>query len=236
MTGKELKSYCRRCGGSRHHETLSEHAFPWSESDAPIEGNDTWSVIQCAGCRTVSFCHTHWFSEDYEATEDGGYRVIEHRDLYPPAPPRRMPEWGADLFHALTMQQQWVRGLHSDIYAALGMKAYSLAAMGIRTLVDFVVTSKAGDYGTFSDKLARLRQRGLTEAQEKITDAAFDAGSAAAHRGHIPTMKEAYLMLDIAEKLFEQFYIEPSLEGQRKKDADRLRANTPPRVKPPKKE
>jgi hypothetical protein len=38
-------------------------------------------------------------------------------------------------------------------------------------------------------------------------------------------------MLDIAEGLFEQFFVEPSREHQRVRDADRLKANTPPRIK-----
>jgi hypothetical protein len=145
MSDKGLMSYCRGCGGARHHVTLSEHAFPWSDDDTPIDGNDIWSVTQCAGCRTVTFCHTHWFSEDQEPTDDGSeIRTIVHRDLYPPAPPRRKPEWGTEMFLAFSFNDRWVRSLHEDIYAALGMKAYSLAAMGIRTLVDFVISSKGG--------------------------------------------------------------------------------------------
>jgi hypothetical protein len=231
MSDKNLMSYCRKCGGKRHHLALSEHPFPWHEDDAPIDGNDIWSVLQCAGCRTVTFCHTHWFSEEYETADDGNSQVIVHRDLYPPSPPRPKPEWGFEGFLALNMENQWVLSLHSDIYAALGMNAYLLAAMGTRTLVEFVITSKVGEARTFGEKLDRMRAQSLiSDTQRGIISAAFDAGSAAAHRGHTPTQQDAYVMLDIAEGLIAQFFVEPSRERQRVRDAERLKANTPPRI------
>ena len=44
-----------------------------------------------------------------------------------------MPEWGTglDAFLCHTSEDLWIGDLHADIYAALGMKAYALAAMGI---------------------------------------------------------------------------------------------------------
>ena len=108
--------------------------------------------MECGGCYTVTFVHSHWFSEDTDLIE-GGYIPILHRELYPPAPPRKMPEWGTHLMLSVSQNDLSIPQLHADIYSAIGMKAYALAAMGARAIVDFVVTAKAGGDGNFKDKL-----------------------------------------------------------------------------------
>src|ERR1700688_213853 len=117
----ELMSYCRQCGGERHHSVIAEKTRSWDES--PVSGSDTWSIVECGGCHTVTFIHSHWFSEDYELTEDGMMQIV-HRDLYPPAPPRKMPEWGIDSYLVFKADDRWIVKLHADIYAAIGMGAH----------------------------------------------------------------------------------------------------------------
>ena len=224
----ELRSYCRQCGGERYHTTIAEKTRSWSEDDA-VEGGDTWSIVECGGCRTVTFVHSHWFSEDCDLAEEG-WAPILHRDLYPPAPPRKMPEWGHQYLLSFNSDDAWIPKLHADIYSAIGMKAYALAAMGARAIVDFVVTAKAGDDGNFKDKLNRIREQGvITETQVDVINAAFDAGSAAAHRGYSPTQKDVDTLLDITEFLLQQIYVDPARDRRQAEAAADLRSNTPPR-------
>jgi hypothetical protein len=228
----ELMSYCRQCGGERYHSVIAEETRPWS--DDAIEGSDTWSMVECNGCHTVTFVHSHWFSEDYDITEDGPTPIL-HRDLYPPAPPRKMPEWGTDGLLCYSLNDSWIIQLHTDIYAAIGIKAYALAAMGMRAIVDFIVTSKAGTKGNFKEKLTRMHQENLiTGTQVEVIDAAFDAGSAAAHRGHSPPLVDVYIMLEITESLLQQFYVDPARQRRLARDADTLKSKTPQRAKPKK--
>lgn len=225
---KELISYCRQCGGDRHHSTIAEKARSWNDHDSPICGSDTWSIVECGGCHTVTFVHSHWFSEDYELSDDGP-APIAHRELYPPAPTRKMPEWGFDAFLCLPADARWIIQLHRDIYAATGMKSYALAAMGTRAIVDFVVTSKAGDEPNFKKKLNRLlEQKLITETQVEVIDAAFDAGSAAAHRGYSPTEQDVYTLLEITESLLEHIYFSPVRRKRQAEAAATLKSKTPP--------
>jgi hypothetical protein len=134
------------------------------------------------------------------------------------------------LWRALSREDQWLAKLYDDIYNALATGAFSLAAMGIRTIVDFVVTSQAGDTGSFAKKLKRVRAAGLiTETQQEILSAAFDVGSAAAHRGYSPARKDVHTLLDIAEALLRQVYIEPMLQRDHAEAATELKKKTPPR-------
>ena len=215
-------SYCRQCGGDRSHTVVARHGSDKPAPPAP--GSDTWSILECRGCGTVTFVHAHWFS--------GGDGPVVHRDLYPPSP-RPLPEWASWLWLVLTFEGQWVDKLHRDIYAALGIGALSLAAMGVRAIVEFVVTSKVGDIGGFARKLGRMRDDGLiSDAQAERLNAVFDAGSAAAHRGYRPTRKDVYALLDITEDLLRQMYIDPMRERFRVEAADALEAKTPLRVRP----
>lgn len=223
-----MDSLCRKCGGDREHLILFAESRPWSDDEYSINGNDSWYVLECRGCHTITFLHRHWFSE--ESDEHG--LPPDHKDLYPPSPTRRKPEWGIDLFLCLKQQDLWIAKLHEDIYAAIGFKALSLATMGIRAIIDFVVTSKACDKGTFADKLGRMFDDGLiTDIQLKVVEAAFDAGSAAAHRGYRPTRDDVYLLLDIAEVLLERFYISPVRDRRRAKAVEELRLRTPRRTR-----
>jgi Domain of unknown function (DUF4145) len=224
-----LLSYCRRCGGERHHSVVAEKTRHWGEDDSPVEGSDTWSILECRACLTITVVNTHWFSEDCDLDDDG-WTPIVHRDLYPPAPSRKMPEWGVDALLCLPSDHRWIVQLHADIYAALGMKSYSLAAMGTRAIVDFIVTTKAGDKGYFGGKLNRMREQNLiTEIQVGVIFAAFDAGSAAVHRGHSPTREDVNTQIDIAETLLQQIYIDPVRQKRQAEAAAALKSRTPQR-------
>jgi hypothetical protein len=205
----------------------------WSEDEAAvIEGSDTWAILECRGCENVTFVHTHWFSEDDDIGDEGQSIPIVHRHLYPPSPPRQLPEWASEHWYPDTSEGWSAIKLHRDIYAACGIGALSLAAMGARAIVDCVVTSRVGDIGDFTKKAEKMRCDGLiTDVQAEILKAAFDAGSAAAHRGHSPTREDVHLLLDITEALLRQIYIDPMMEARRAKVAAALKAKTPQRVR-----
>ena len=130
------------------------------------------------------------------------------------------------------MNDAWVFKLHQDVYAAIGLDSLHLSAMGIRAIVEHIVTWKAGDVGAFLDKLERMRDKDLiSPSQVNVIFSAFDAGSAAVHRGNGPKLQDVYTMLDIAEALIMQFYVDPAMEKWREVAAAELKKNTPPRRK-----
>lgn len=225
---KEVVSYCRQCGGDRHHLLCAEKNRSWQSDDSPMCGGDTWSIVECRGCHTVTFLHSHWLSEDIDF--DGA--SIIHKDLYPPAHQRKMPEWFLDFefLHCFNLNDLWVPYLLKDIYEAIGMKSYALAAMGLRALLDFIVTSKAEDGNDFRAKLKKMHGGGLIgETQIETIYAAFDAGSAAAHRGYSPTLEDVSTLLDITESLLRQLYVAPAQQERQAKAANHLKSKTPQR-------
>jgi hypothetical protein len=77
-----------------------------------------------------------------------------------------------------------------------------------------------------------MRNDGLiTDVQVEIISAAFDAGSAAAHRGYSPTPEDVYTLLDITEVLLRQVYIDPMRQRRQAEAAAALKIKTPQRLK-----
>ncbi len=95
--------------------------------------------------------------------------------------------------------------------------------MGARTLLDMLMVQQVGDVGSFKQKLKKLEAGGFVSAHHvDILDAALDAGSAAAHRGHAPEAFQVNTVMDIVENLLQAFYVLPGM-------AQTLKKTTPPR-------
>lgn len=227
--GKQELSYCRQCGGDRTHAILADKLVSWADEDAGVDGGDIWAIDQCGGCQTITFVHRRWFSEELDYNSDSDYPTpVMHRKLYPPAPRRKMPEWGHDLA-TIPMGEMWIVTLLEEIYEAAGLEAYTLVAMGARAIIDHIVTSRA-DGNSFKAKLGVLvAQTLITVSQSEVISTAFDAGSAAAHRGHRPTESDVFLLLDVAENLIDQFYVLPTRQERQAEAAASLKARTPQR-------
>ena len=74
--------------------------------------------------------------------------------------------------------------------------------MGARAVIDRAVAKKIGDLGNFSAALDELQKNNMLSQQERvIIDAAFEAGSAAMHRGHQATVDSLNTVIDIVERI-----------------------------------
>jgi hypothetical protein len=85
-----------------------------------------------------------------------------------------------------------------------------LAAVGIRTLVDLVMTKKIGDVGDFPVKLREFKNKGfIAEQQVQFLNNTIDAGSASTHRAYRPSDTDLNILLDVAENLITTVFILP---------------------------
>lgn len=129
---------------------------------------------------------------------------------------RQRPDWIEDL-------PPTVKELLSEIYSALTLDLRALPAMGVRAVIDSVCVELVGDIGSFDEKLRQLVRDGhLLERERPFLAAAIEAGSASAHRGHVPSSDDLGVLLDILERLLHGQYILPTA-------AQQIQANTPPR-------
>ncbi|MFN7984142.1 MAG: DUF4145 domain-containing protein [Vicinamibacterales bacterium] len=176
------------------------------EAGVDFEEKETLEVLQCLGCDEMVV---------RESFEHEAYGQATPR-FYPPRISRRTPAWKDILPKSIV-------AVVNEVYRALQVDSPRLAVIGARTIIDLVILDKVGDVGTFGEKLSELETQGYVgrKNREFIT-AALEAGSAAAHRGIAPNLKDLNRVMDIVESLLETVYV---LESA----AQRLRESTPTR-------
>lgn len=93
--------------------------------------------------------------------------------------------------------------LFEEIYTALHADSRRLAMMGARAVIDLAVARMLGnDPGNFTAGMNELvAAKRLTQEERELIDAAFDAGSAAMHRGHQPEVDDVNTAIDIVERV-----------------------------------
>lgn len=134
----------------------------------------------------VDWCSEDDPSEHYVAT------------YFPPRVSRRKPAW--------LMEHPELNDyieLFDEVYTALHADSRRLAMMGARAVIDIAITRMLGeDPGNFTVGMKELvaAQR-LTEEERELIDAAFNAGSAAMHRGHQPAEGDVNTAIDIVERV-----------------------------------
>lgn len=188
-----VRSHCNTCGRVTKHLVL--HVKETRDSEeledyGPIFWDNTYELLECRGCESISLKHTNIF----EPTEEVDVTI------YPPRVTRRKPHWFYQIPSA-------VRTLLQQIYQALDANSRALALMGARAVLDMVLVETVGDQGSFGAKLDALEKHGAIGAKSKeILRAALDAGNAASHRGYQPTTDDINAVMDIVENLLQAVY------------------------------
>ncbi|MBF0333236.1 MAG: DUF4145 domain-containing protein [Alphaproteobacteria bacterium] len=186
-----VKSHCNACGRETKHHVRFTHAVSDSEYidlGIGISWESRYAVLECCGCEDISLRKISWFSE-----APGENEVT----FYPPRISRRKP-----VFHDQIPQE--FTALLDEIYSALHADNRRLAMMGARAVLDMFIMNKVGDQGSFKNGMQGLQEAGfVTSTNRSLIEAAIDAGHAAAHRGHLPSVKEVSLVMDIIENLIQ---------------------------------
>jgi hypothetical protein len=152
-----------------------------------------------------------------------GDSYVEQEEFLPNPPYRVAPEWLADIGEEF-------QPLLKQIYSAADQALYTLAAMGIRAVVDMVLTEQVGDVGGFEQKLKKAIELGLIkEMSREPLAAVIDAGHASAHRGHLQDEDSYSSLVVIMEHLLHRIYVAPREEESILKQAQKLRDSTPKR-------
>lgn len=183
--------YCNRCGGDTWHLIVAQRR---KETRAHLEGGyeilfvEGSDFLECQVCQQTRLRITDWNSEN------------EHHSISftPPASRHKTPSWLNEL------PPEYV-DLALEIYPALDAGSFSLALMGARALLDVYISRHTGVGNDFKKKLDDLcRQGALSVKHAEILWPAFDAGSAAAHRGYRPSEHNVITALQVVENLIQQ--------------------------------
>ena len=152
----------------------------------------------------------HWLSEWENVYEDPltgrlVRDISEEITCWPPKQTRVRPGWRDRL------PDGNLRQVMEEVYVAVDHGLIVLAAIGARTLLDRAMLLKVGDRKNgFRGKLEAMvaeRHMGPEEMDKFLIIA--DAGSAAAHRAHIPDEKTLDSVLTAVEALLYRLYVLP---------------------------
>jgi Domain of unknown function (DUF4145) len=191
-----VSAHCNRCGDIRNHDVLKTEQRAWEIESFDTRGIDTYDMLSCSGCREIKLRHT--------ALGDGDTRVA----YYPPATFRPEPRWMEKLWLTLPPGQEQVHDLLKQVYVALQNGLLSLAAMGIRAVVETVMVQTCGDCGSFAKNLKNFEELGFVSRLQRIQiESVLEIGHATIHRGFAPSAEELAALLDITEQLLQVIYL-----------------------------
>jgi len=205
---KQVTAFCNPCHGERNHCLLYKHDGVKKPTDKSGVQKIIWELLKCSGCEAVKVRYSIHYLE-------AGADHVEV-SYYPPVERRNPPPWSREL-------PSEVQEVQLEVYSAINSGMLRLAAMGARTLLDMAFVESVGDVGTFQHKLTAMEAEEYLAAKNKhILEAAFDTGSAVAHRGHNPTLPHLEKVLDIVEHLLQEVFYFPE-------SAKQLKQAIPPR-------
>lgn len=188
---KPIWSHCNVCGQETLHSVMKviRRSRDFDADQYTVSVGTNWRILQCCGCHEVAMSRIDWCSED--DPQDACTPTY-----FPPRVSRRKPDW------LVREEASGYQGLLDEVYTALHADSRRLAMMGARTIIDKAISKRIGDLGSFTAGLDELQKANLLSEQERtIIEAAFDAGSAAMHRGHQPTVDSLNTVIDIVERV-----------------------------------
>jgi len=114
--GEEVKVSCSSCTGKTIHKVLLsvDQSGRAEDGEFDFDWDDHFQIIQCLGCKTVSFRNAHSNSEDFEQIGPDEYGIAVYEHLFPSRFEGRKG-LGDDLHHLPTK----VRWIYSETLKAL---------------------------------------------------------------------------------------------------------------------
>jgi len=217
--GQTVDVQCVECKRRTKHRvvmSLDKKGDQYDKEDGwGVSWSDNYQVIQCQGCETTTFRHTHWFSEDHnpEFGEDG---TTER--LYPKRDASSLT--AKPLLNVPTA----LRKLYGEIVDCFNNGSPTLCAGGLRAIVEglcasqgiadglIMVPTKEGATkevrsGKLVGRIAGLHEKGLLTAEGARTlQEHRSLGNEALHELARPSQDELKLAIEMVEHVLEQIY------------------------------
>ena len=198
---------CQSCAGKTSHKALVTVDVRGSEGDShySLDWSTDYQIVQCQGCKTLSFRIAGTNSEDCFEINPGEWEYPVAEKLYPPR-----IEGRKGLGDETVYLPAKVRLIYGETLTALSVQSPILAAIGLRALIEAVCEDREAKGADLFKKIDNLvEQRVLTPAGVSILHKIRALGNAAAHEAKPHSEKQLALAMDIVEHLLKDVYILP---------------------------
>lgn len=206
---------CHLCHGTTRHEVLFSVDIFGEDTRWSYYYTDTYQIIKCLGCESVSFRHNHTNSEDEDIDENFTHTPVDHEEIYPPR------VVGRSQLRNLHLLPCGVSDVYLETHRALCNKQPILAGIGIRALIEAVCKEKQSAGINLKNKIDSLVALGvLTLDGAKILHNMRLLGNVAAHQVKPYSEEKLGIAMDVVENLIMSVYILPKIaEGIIKSDS-----------------
>jgi len=196
---------CGTCDRSTCHRVLAQ--VEKSESDPCTDYWDGYQIIQCLGCRTLSFCHESRNSEDITVDpETGDERPVARRQLFP----RRSA--GRSMLEDREELPSEVRLVYEEAHNAFTNDLPIMTGFGIRAIIEAVCKAKGMQGNDLKVRIDALVQAGhVTKDGATILHSLRFMGNDAVHEMRAHKDGELSAAFQVAENLLQNVYIIPKL-------------------------
>lgn len=202
---REIWLPCRTCNKVTCHKALTEVNSTDESPDGDIRVWDHYYVVQCGGCKSLSFCRESTCSEDWNYNEDTGEReLIPTVKVYPSCIA------GRPLMQGSFVVPHGVHRIYKETHTALCEQQMVLAGIGIRAIVEAVCNEKKAAGSNLEKRIDSLVPMGLiTPEGAKILHSLRFMGNSAAHEVTAHNQEELNIAFDVVEHLLNTVYVLP---------------------------
>ncbi|MGY6417144.1 DUF4145 domain-containing protein [Vibrio parahaemolyticus] len=205
--GDKHKLPCIKCSGRTEHVVMvsvdqdgEEDQGGWS-----YQWNDTFQIVQCLGCKSISYRSAHINSEDYAQTSEHGFESQVYESLYPSRVEGRKSLEEFSHYFSSNLAR-----IYRETLLALNNESAVLAGIGLRALVETICKdNNAQGRNLYKQIDALVEQSVLTPSGAKILHKIRTLGNDAAHEVKPHNSKQLGLAMDVVEHVLREVYIIP---------------------------
>lgn len=206
-TMEAVRIGCVSCVGTTRHSILASIDQRGSDGDHryTVDWHASHQIIQCDGCKSISYRRVDTNSEDYDHDDHGHQVHVPTEKLFPPRLANQNINEGDSYF----LPQQ-TRELLKEVHSALANSQLILAGVGARGLLETVVKDrKANGDNLFRQIDDLVKQQILTPARASVLHQIRTLGNDAAHEAKPHNSNQLALAVEIVENVLQEVYILP---------------------------
>lgn len=202
---REVWVACGSCDRATSHKTLAVVDLKEDAAGGDVTVWESYMVVVCQGCRTVSFCVESACSEDVDYDPDTGEAFLpKSYQLYPSRAAGR-PEM--DSIHEVPFG---ICSVYRETRSALCSNQPILAGIGIRAIVEAVCNDRGATGKNLEERIDNLAtMKIVTEEGAKILHNLRFMGNDAAHEVKAHKVEELDIAFGVVEYLLHGVYIIP---------------------------
>lgn len=191
---REYQVQCVECHGVTVHHPLASVDVREATDVEDMIFDSGYQIIECQGCKTVSFREDHVSTEDPEPT---------HR-LFPPRNVARR------VIDGVWYLPTHVSTIYHETHSAIQNDMRVLAGVGIRAIVEAVCNDQKCQERDLYKRIAELAAKNvLTESGAKLLQELRVMGNQAAHEIEPHETEKLVVAMDVVDHLLTGVYVLP---------------------------